>query len=71
MNIKQTNKWKQHVDKIDYKHNLHSMWSTIAKLPNKNPPTKQNRRIRFETKTVIAGIDKAKALKTIHKRHSI
>ena len=57
-----TLKWKQHLDKFDYEHNLHSMWGTIAKPFNKNPPTKQNRRIPFETKTTMAGIDKLKVL---------
>ena len=57
-----TLKWKQHLDKFNYEHNLHSMWGTIAKPFNKNPPTKQNRRIPFETKTTMAGIDKIKVL---------
>ena len=40
-----TNTWKQHLDKIDHKHNLHSLWGTIAKLSNKKPPTQQNKSI--------------------------
>ena len=34
-----TNTWKQHLDKIDHKHNPHSLWGTIAKLSNKKTPT--------------------------------
>ena len=56
-----TNIWKQHLDKIDHKHNPHSMWGTIAKLSNKKPRAQQNRSIYFETKTVITDIDKATA----------
>ena len=29
-----TNSWKQHLDKIDHKHDPHSLWGTIAKLSN-------------------------------------
>ena len=32
------NTWKQHLDKIDHKHNLHSTWGTIEQLSNKKPP---------------------------------
>ena len=32
-----TNTWKQYLDKIDHKHNPHSLWGTIAKLSNKKP----------------------------------
>ena len=56
-----TNTWKQHLDKIYHKHNLHSPWGTIAKLSNKKQPTQQNMSILFGTKTVITDIDKAKA----------
>ena len=40
-----TNIWKQHLDKIDHKHNPHFLWGTIAKLSNKKPPTQQIRSI--------------------------
>ena len=56
-----TNTWKQHLDKIDRKHNPHSLWGTIAKLFNKKPPTQQDRSICFGIKTAITDIDKAKA----------
>ena len=56
-----TNTWKQHLDKIDHKHNPHFLWGTIAKLSNKKQPTQQSRSIRFGTKTAITDIDKAKA----------
>ena len=56
-----TNTWKQHLDKIDHKYNPHSLWGTIAKLPNKKTPTQQNRSIRFRTKTAITDIHKTKA----------
>ena len=54
-----TNAWKQHLDKIDHKHNPHSLWGTIAKLSNKKQLTKQNRSIHFKAKTTIIDIDKA------------
>ena len=56
-----TNIWKPHLDKIDHKHNPHSLWGTIAKLSNKKQPTQQNRSICFEIKTAITDIEKAKA----------
>ena len=52
------NKHEQQLDKIDHKHNLYSLWDTMAKLSNKKPPTQQNRSICFGTND----IDKAKAL---------
>ena len=57
-----TNTWKQHLDKIEHKHNLHSLWGTIAKLSNKKLLTQQNKSIHFETKMTITDIDKAKIL---------
>ena len=56
-----TSTWKQHLDKIDHKHNPHSLWGTTAKLSDKKPPIQQNRNIHFGTKTAIIDIDKAKA----------
>ena len=57
-----TNTWKKHLDKIDHKHNSHSLWCTIAKKSiNKKHPTQQKRSIHFGTKTAITNIDKAKA----------
>ena len=56
-----TNTWKQHLDNIDYIHNTHFLWGTIAKLFNKKPPTQQNRSIIFKTISAITDIDKVKA----------
>ena len=60
-----TNTWKQHFDKIDHKHNPHSLWGTIANLCNKKQPTQQNRSIRLGTRTAITDTYsyKAKAFK--------
>ena len=54
-----TNTWKQHLDKIDRKHNPHSLWATITKLFNKKHATEQKH--SFRTKTAITDIDKSKA----------
>ena len=56
---RKTKTWKQHLDKIDHKHNPRSLWGTITKLSKQKPPTKQSKSIRFET--AITDIDKAKA----------
>ena len=57
-----TNTWKQNLDKVDHKHNPHSLWGTIVKLSNKKPPMQQNRSIRFGTKIAITDKYKAFAL---------
>ena len=59
MHEHKTNSWKQHLDKIDDKHNPHSLWGTMAKLSNKKQLAQQNR--SFGPKTAITDIEKAKA----------
>ena len=62
MHEHKTNTWKQHLDKINHKHNPHFLWGTIAKQYNKKPPTQQNGSIRFKTKTPITRYTKQKFL---------
>ena len=57
-----TKTWKQHLDKIDYKHNYQTPWGTIPKLSNKKTSSQQNKSMRFGTKTVITDKGKTKVL---------
>ena len=56
MHEHKTNTRKPHLGKFDHKHNPPSLWGTRAKLFNTQPPTQQNRSIRFENKTPMPSL---------------